>query len=149
MKKDQITRELNAMVGKKFRYQNEVHNILRFSNENVVKIITDKKDITFLPEDFDPKLFILVPAVSEELIISTPEPQVENKYIATPSTVTSAGANTLISQQGFDIASVIKENIDKVKSDPNYVPQAEAVNNAVKVFIDLAKVEVEMIKATR
>lgn len=148
MKKDQITRELNAMVGKKYRYQNEVHNILRFSNENVVKIITDKKDITFLPDDFDPDLFTAIATVSEELIIS-PKPERENKYLTTPSAVTTTGTNTLISQQGFDIASMIKENIDKVKSDPDYVPQAEAVNNAIKVFIDLAKVEVEMIKVTR
>lgn len=148
MKKDQITRTLNAMVGKRYRYKAEAHTVLRFSNENVVKITTDRKDLTFLPEDFTPDDFEeIVEVIHHD--VSLQQSQEQNKYLQTPVIANAQASHSLISQQGFAIADIIKENIEKVKADPSFVPQAEAVNNAVKVFIDLAKVEVEMIKATR
>jgi len=52
-----------------------------------------------------------------------------------------------------DIISVLKtlilDDIDRIKKDPNYVHQAKAVNNHVNSVINLAKLQYEILKNKR
>lgn len=62
-----------------------------------------------------------------------------------------AGANimtsSVIGSNGKELSDILKDNIRKVQSDPAYIPQAQAIADQVKEIINLAKVEVEMVKA--
>jgi len=139
MQKDQINRTLNGMIGKSFEYKKEIHHILRFSFENVVKICTDKRDLTFIPEDFNPSDFI---EMGESVDISKSLAPIDHNQVVLMN------ANSIIAKQGVDFANILKENIAEVRRNKDFVPQAEAINNSIKNLIDLAKTEVELIKAT-
>lgn len=146
MTKEQVNRVLTGMVGKLYKYQGTNHRVLRFSNETVLRIVTDKKDLTFMHDDFDPKDF-------EELAEAVADPvlpdKVADSYRDRPTVPMLMNSNSLITNKGIDIANILMENIDKVRSDKNYVAQASAINDTVKQFIELAKTEVALINATR
>lgn len=53
---------------------------------------------------------------------------------------------TVIGTNSAKLAEILMENIQKVKDDPKYIPQAESVNSQVKSMIELGKSEIEMFK---
>ena len=55
---------------------------------------------------------------------------------------------SVISQNSSKLAEILMENIEKVKANPSYIPQAEAVNSQVKSMIELGKAEIEMHKVS-
>jgi hypothetical protein len=56
--------------------------------------------------------------------------------------------NTVIMKNASKLSELMMENVQKIKDNPNYIPQAEAINSNVKTMIDLAKTEIEMIKVS-
>ena len=130
---------------RKFKYQKETYKFIRIeTNDILLKIITDKKTITIFQKDFEENDIEWLEEVTNEPNFPTP-----NKYTSKPTDVMLMNSNSLITNKGIQIADILMENITRVRSDKDYVPQAEAINSSVKAFIDLAKVEVEMIKASR
>ena len=49
----------------------------------------------------------------------------------------------------LNLKEVILSNIKTLQTDKEFIGQASAVNDQIKSFIDLAKVEVEMVKIMR
>ncbi len=54
--------------------------------------------------------------------------------------------NTVIGNNSAKLAEILMDNIEKVRKDPKYIQQAEAVNSQVKSMIELGKSEIEMLK---
>lgn len=54
--------------------------------------------------------------------------------------------NTIIGKNSQSLAATILDSIEQVKKNPNYIPQAEAINSQVKSLIDLGKAEIEGFK---
>lgn len=42
------------------------------------------------------------------------------------------------------LCEILLDNIEKVKNDRDYIPQASAISNAAQVIINLARLEIEM-----
>jgi len=45
------------------------------------------------------------------------------------------------------LREVVMDNITKLREDPNYVKQAEAINNQVKTMIEMAKLKIKIDSA--
>lgn len=55
---------------------------------------------------------------------------------------------SVIAANSTKLAELIMQNIEKVKDNPAYIPQAEAVNSQIKSMIELGKAEIEMHKVS-
>jgi hypothetical protein len=44
------------------------------------------------------------------------------------------------------LTDTLMENIEKIKNNPEYIPQAQAINNTAKQVIDIARTQVEVIR---
>ncbi|PPL04924.1 hypothetical protein [Parapedobacter indicus] len=131
----EIEKVMTGMRGKIYRYKNERHHVLRFAITHVVKITTDRADITILMEDFDQ-------------VIQTFD-EVKEMEALQVTNATGLQHQTVINSSGLELKNTLLDTISRLKRDKDFVPQASAINDAVKTIIDLAKVEVEMIKVMR
>ncbi len=126
---------LTGMKGKVYRYKNERHHILRYSISHVVKIITDRSDITIMMDDF-------------QQVISTFHEVPESEAVQVMG-ATGLQHQTVINSSGIELKNTLMDSIRELKRNKGYTAQASAINETVKTIIDLAKVEVEMIKVMR
>lgn len=60
--------------------------------------------------------------------------------------IINAVNTTVIGTNSAKLAEILMDNIEKVRKDPKYIQQAEAVNSQVKSMIELGKSEIEMLK---
>lgn len=130
----EMEKVLTGMRGKVYHYRNERHQILRFAIRHVVKITTDRADITIMMDDFDQ-------------VIRTFEEVQETEALQVGNT--GLQHQTVINSSGLELKNVLMDTVRKLQRDKDYVSQASAINDSVKTIIDLAKVEVEMIKVMR
>lgn len=72
----------------------------------------------------------------------------KNNQEAGLEVVTPGHINTVIGSNANAIAKTILENIQRVKDDPKFIPQAEAINSQLKTLVDLGKSEIEMLKVS-
>ncbi|PRY51512.1 hypothetical protein B0I27_10798 [Arcticibacter pallidicorallinus] len=140
MKLFEIEATLTGMVGKNYTYNRRKVTVLRFEiKEKVIRIVCATEDITILVEDFQDTMKSFLPD-------TTPAISSEN----TPAVVSpSAVPQTIIRTSGGELKDLVMENIRKIQRDKEYIPQAIEINNQVKTLIDLAKTEIELIKALR
>lgn len=115
------------------------------TKDNFIKIVTDKSDHIVLKEDL--KSFFssvqikdYIPKFQKKNKPKKMETH-KNKLISLPQ------ANTIITSKGSDLVNVLMANIQAVQQDPNYINQAKSINDSVKNIIEMAKVEIEMIKS--
>ena len=134
MSKLQIESTLNGMKGKVYMHGTINKTILRFNvDDQNVRVITDVDDIIIPIDQFKLQLQDFLPVDDTHL------PAVANKAVQT----------TVIGSSAMELKNILMDNIRKVQSDKEYIPQAEAVNANVKSIIDLAKAEIDLVKAMR
>ncbi len=128
-----IKEKLDMMVGKLYMYEKENHRVLgwNFVGETVT-ITTDIGSISFLFPDADQKL-------SEFLKVEDSLAPISNNFEQYRPAVLGSVAS--------ELKDVLVDNIRKVQADKDFIPQAQAINDQAKSIIDLAKLEVEFIKA--
>lgn len=121
-----IESRVRDMVGKSFLVNTITHKIsnFRIADEKLL-IVTDKRffevDLVNAPKTLE----MFLETEDEHLPVQT----FEVKALG------SAG----------EIKDIIMENIRKLKGNPEYIPQAQAINESVKVLVDVAKTEVLML----
>ena len=81
---------------------------------------------------------------SQANITTTEQPETNLQVVSTPQ---SFMATTVIGQNSKALAEILMASIANVQKDAAYIPQATAIAEQVKEVINLAKVEVDMIKA--
>jgi len=111
-------------------------------SKGIIKIFTNKRTLVILEEDFDPKDFIVQAPVPLPLI-----PKEENRYLQNGNN--NQVQSSIIGQNASELTNIIMDNIKKVKEDPSFIPQAEAINSGVKTIIDIAKTQIEGYKAMK
>lgn len=47
------------------------------------------------------------------------------------------------------LISTLTDTLEKLKTDPAYIPQARAINETAKTIIDLGKLQVEIVRAVK
>lgn len=81
--------------------------------------------------------------------IQTAEPETTATGMQTLPNKNGIMASSVIGQNGKALGDILMDNIQRVQDNPAYIPQAQAIADQVKEIINLAKVEVEMLKAVQ
>lgn len=136
MTRKEIESKLQAMLNRPYYYGGHVHTITSYDlNEESerVYIYTDRNGI----DPFDRKYDSIHGFLKRWDPVNnlTPALQAKQDTIVSP-------VNSTISQ----LQTILLDNIEKVKKDANYIPQAKAINNDVNSIINLAKIQVMLIK---
>jgi len=138
-----IATELRKLDTTRVNYQGEDFYINKHEiSKGIIKLFTNKRTLVILEEDFDPQDFI-----HETTIDSVPKPPVlDNKYM---QDIDGPVNTSIIGQNAVELTGILMENIRRVKEDPSFIPQAEAINSGVKTIIDVAKTQIDAFKAMR
>jgi hypothetical protein len=128
MKSYELEALLDGFKGKNISLHGKQGRLIKWeAKENVLKLITDQDDIIILNSDLDESLRQIEVSPRQDLEVIAPAPSV-------------------IRTNASNLAKIIMDNITKLKSDKEYISQAQEINNAAKTMIELAKVEVEYMK---
>lgn len=133
-----IQTTLENMKGKLFSHNLKEHRVLRFTvSDHRMKVVTDRSDFDVPLEHAKDLLEDFLPIDESKPFL--PAARAERRDVALmPQTSISANAAKL--------SEIILGNIEKVKEDPAYIPQANAINDQLKSLIELGKAEVEGMK---
>ena len=123
---------LDGMKNKLWLYKSQYHKISSYRiNENRLLIATDK---TVLEFDFDDKNGSLDEIVKQFL------PVEENDKMVILSKTFKNMPN---------LAETLLKNIEKIKKDKDFIPQANAIKSQVDSILNLAKLELQIRKMNR
>lgn len=121
----QLADQLRRMVGKSYAYKTKIVKILAVQRtETQIILATDGEWITILHKDAMQELKKFAPVEITEV------PTTQVSVIARNETLENIKATVL-------------ETMTRLKTDANYIPQAEALNNSIRTFIDLGKLELQ------
>lgn len=118
--------QLKQMVGKSFLVNTITHKVANFRiDHEKLMIVTDKRffEVDIVNANKTLEMFL---ATEDELPLT---PTLEVKALG------SAG----------ELKDIIMDNIRQLKNNPAFIPQAQAINDSVKVLVDVAKTEVQML----
>lgn len=144
MNSKQITQHLEQMQGKTFQYASSIHYVKDFH----VDVENDKFKITTNLNSFDRSF-----ESAKEFFSYWSE--VNQLPANSTNGISPEGGNQL--QVYIDketnladkMIDILTDNIEKVRADPKYIPQATAINNNVNSIINVAKMKMDFIKTTR
>lgn len=123
-------KKLANMIGKSFMYKAIPYKILTvYENAQSVNIATDKQLIHIMRIDLEKELEKFLP-IEEEM--------------STAVSVLGDGRNEL-----KGLVNSLKNNIDLVNADVKNIAKAKAINESIKGIIEVAKLEIEVIKLIR
>lgn len=144
-----LVETLVSLRGKTFEYAGKQYKVLGHlltNNGNRVTIKTDQRDFEKNIDDVEDFLSLWVD-VEGKLHSSLPATTEKNDNGNGLVTATKVMNNYLASCDS--LIEILKDNIEKVKQDPKYVPQATAVNHGVNNIISIEKLKLEMYKEAK
>lgn len=130
-----IEKRIQQLLNKPVKYGLKIITITSYSyseDKSKVYIDTNERDRHFeRPVD-------TLPALLKELEPTTEvaKTRSNNSDIAMSNTMSIAE----------NLRNVLLDNIDKVRADPAYIPQATAINNNVNSIINLSKLQMDAVK---
>lgn len=131
MTRKEIDSKLQGMLNKTYTYGTHAHCITRYECDDEkerVYIYTDRKGVDPFNRTYgDLNLFLKEWKPINDLV---------------PATAEITPVNNTIKQ----LQQILLENINKVRADANYIPQAKSINNNVNSIINLAKIQVMMMR---
>lgn len=137
--KESKTEKLQSMMGKHFKSKDNdqvIHFLSMKMDDDQIIIATDNNWITTTP--FDLNVFF---QKYEEVIVSE---RGEVSTIIKDVGIQSNKSVTIPNNTFLELKNVLLENIQKVRENKDYVPQAKEISNSIGQLINLAKVEIEM-----
>lgn len=124
--------QLNTLPGKQWMYNGKNYNVLHVGEVEDKIIISTKEGILQInKQELNKELNNFLPVEAEKAI------------------AIKGVNNLLVSQESSSIMKILNDTITKVSSDKSYVQQAAIINKNVNSMIQLAKVQVETLKAMR
>ncbi len=133
--KAEIKNTLDSIVGKEFSFEGENITINRYkdvSGANII-IFINGRPRNFLPSEipgFIDKLHEPLKAPLKETQIAIPKTQL---FIYEPTA------------ENKEVKKTLLETLKKVKENPNYIPQAEAICGVVNQIVAVQKTEIQML----
>jgi len=121
--------KIDGMVGKSFLYKTNEIKIIDYhlnTNDDIITIKTETGEIKLGFTIAKKELNEFLPLDSTPMIISNFQPSIDNSVVK-------------------DLKDILLDNINKVKDNKDYIPQATEINNNVKSIIELAKTEIQMV----
>lgn len=124
-----IRENLRPMLGQRYKYKGEVYFFQGIDVKGeVVHLLTDKKSFTFTNRAIAG--FFIRDCELIEALPPSPKPNPNDEVMA-------------------ELKGVIMENIRKVRNDPEYIPQAQAMAKQVQTLINLTSLELSIQKEAR
>jgi hypothetical protein len=127
----ETSERLKQMIGNVYEYEGEKTTVLGVEMEDRFAILqTDTGDIKISLADVDTELKEFRLRSNNSLILK------------------NGAAMNMIGQSGNTYGSLsdtLLDTIEKIKSSPEYIPQAQAINETVKAIIDLEKVKIQTL----
>lgn len=120
--------KLYDMVGGTYLYKREsitIKGVIASDADQLIRIKTDKQDITISPLHLSDFLASLLPMSEDSAEAST----------------------TLIVQQSSEIDNlhnILKDSIKKIQEDKEYIGQAKAINNHINTMLNMVKLQMQM-----
>jgi hypothetical protein len=139
---------LKEMKGKSFVYGETLHQLIDYSIDDVREKVTIKTDKKLFDRNYDSvaefltyfKLVVEAETIDESN-------QVERSIVTTNNQIVQSSAvyeeHAALAK---DLIGILKENINKVRTDKNYIPQAQAINNNVNSIINVTKLQLDVYK---
>ena len=125
--------KLDKLVGKTWMYKTQNHYVITYKElEDQVIISTDSNMISISKEKLDEELEEFLPVDQDNSV-----------------TLFGAKPQLLISRQNDSMYSIMNECITKIKEDPTFISQAQAINRTMQTMIEIAKTEIEALKAAK
>lgn len=123
---------VNQMLNKQFLYGSHITTVLDYDINEVrgrFYLFTDRREEPYdRPlESADAFLKKFSPVLNVPTIVDKP--------VEAPQMLGTPGL-------AGNLREILLDNIERLKNDKEYIPQAEAINENVKTMIDLAKTEV-------
>jgi len=127
MTKQQLTETLQTMVGKQFKYKDQTHKLLNFTIDNLkVMIATDLTILSLTAQEASAQVRLFKPVAQE---------------------VSKALSTIPQNEQMGQLKDVIMNSIERLKGEPDFIPQAQAINEQVKTVIEMGKLELDAFRA--
>ncbi len=125
----QLKNKLMMMVGNTYMYKTRVHKII------ATKI---KGETVFVSTDID-----LI-----ELSISDAYKIIEEDFLPTDVKKATTDLTPILYDEikNANLINDLRNNIEKVKRDPSYIPQALTINNTIKTLLDIVKTQIQIDK---
>lgn len=132
---------LKEMKGKSFVYAKETHKIVDYSINDRREIVTVRTDKRLFERGYE----------SAEEFLTYWDPVIEVKTEELPAVRENNEVSTeVVFQENNnlvkDLITILRENIDKVKKDKNYIPQAQAINANVNSIINVTRMQLDVHK---
>lgn len=103
-------------------------------------MLTDKKTYNF----FEKEIPFFLKEITELPRVKLKQGILEKRQMELQNT--PKPQNTLSENNQFDVKSVLIETIEKIRTDKNYIPQANAICNVVTQMINIQKLEIQIKK---
>lgn len=151
-----MIQQLKELIGRKFSYKDKEILIKNTKKVNgVYVILTDKKTYNFFESEipFFLKEIIEIPRVKlKEGVLEKRQIELKNVSIQVkkdelnPIKMEKNEKNIVPIQEesNISIRSVLFETLEKVRTDKNYIPQANAICNVVSQMINVQKIEMQL-----
>jgi hypothetical protein len=127
---------LEFMKGKTFQYANQIHYLVDYSIDEQREKVTIRTNLKQFERGYD----------SAEEFLSYWKPA---NTMAIQKTSESNESAIMLEQENSladEMITILKENIQKVKTDKNYIPQAQAINNNINSIINVKKLQLDVYK---
>lgn len=138
MNNKKILEELKGMIGKTFQYAGQIHFVkdINVDEEN------DKYTIVTNLSSFDRKLENMESFLKYWKTTSNVNDLVQESHKHQQLSVLMEQDNDLSKK----LIDTLNENIEKVKENPNYIPQAQTINNSINSIVGVTKMRLDLLK---
>lgn len=130
------TNKLEEMINKTFLYSGIIHCVLGYSDDSENEQVTIKTNIKTFKKSYDSIIEFL----------SYWEPISSSNQLAPAVLVEQV---TPAESRADKMIEILEENIEKVKQDPSYIPQATSINNNINSIINIEKMRMMVLKAKK
>lgn len=130
MNNKQIKSTLENMVGKTYRYAGQIHYVKSYNVDEDNDQYTVVTNLSTYSRKFESMPTFLEYWQPTSSLIQSDQSQVMEQ-------------ENLLSNQ---LITLLTENIEKVKSDKEYIPQAQTINNNINTIVNIAKMRLEVLK---
>lgn len=130
------TTKIEEMINKTFLYSGIIHCVLGFTDDQENEQVTIKTNIKTFKKSYD--------SIME--FLSYWEPVSSSNHL-TPAVVVEAVSPA--ESRADKMIEMLEENIEKVKKDPTYIPQATSINNNINSIINIEKMRMMVLKTKK
>lgn len=133
---DEIQKKLDSLVGESWLYNGRVVEVKGINrNDGQIRIVNQGNTIIFPEEKAEEKMEEFLPVEHEK------EGAGEEKL--------ALQVFQKDGQQMESLEDLLMENIQKIKKDPEYLPQAKAITNNVNSLLNINKQKIQMLREIR